>query len=73
MIRFTTHLACINIVSLVVWAENASSIFGSIGAVLGALSGFMLVCIYWHRFIESDPVKWALKFLAKLKKPNAEQ
>jgi len=57
MSKFSIHLFGVNVLGVVTWAENMSSILGALGAMLGVISGVMLVCANWEGFLTSKPMQ----------------
>lgn len=46
-----------NVVAVIVWLQSVQVFIGALAALVGLISGFMLVCINWSKFEESKPYR----------------
>lgn len=64
--KLTPPLMALNIGGVVTWAVSVQAILGAIGALLAVITGLMVACINWDKFINSKPVL-ALRRMLKRK------
>jgi hypothetical protein len=41
------------------WITSAQNFFGLLGAIIGCVSGLILIAINWEKFLQSKPALWA--------------
>lgn len=60
MTRFNPHLFATNVTGFAVAIVEHTNCLAVIGGMVGIFSGFMLICINWRAWLNSEPVQAVL-------------